>query len=74
MRRNTQGFDEFGNPVGRAFDLGGGDEDRIRGERVLLYICLVSDGAFAQTELRQLMAERGLHLDIRLAPATVAAT
>jgi hypothetical protein len=69
MARISGGFDRFGNPEGRAFDLGGGDEDRVRGERVLLYMCKISDGVFAEQEMRTLMAERGLNLDIRHAPA-----
>jgi hypothetical protein len=69
MARIADGFDRFGNPEGRAFDLGGGDEDRIRGESILLYICPVPDGVYAEQEMQALMAERGLHLDIRHAPA-----
>ena len=69
MARIAGGFDRFGNPEGRAFDLGGGDEDRVRGESILLYICKISDGVFAEQEMRSLMAERGLQLDIRHAPA-----
>jgi uncharacterized protein YegL len=69
MARIAEGFDQFGNPEGRAFDLGGGDEDRVRGERILLYICKVSDGVYAEKEMRTLMAERGLQLDVRHAPA-----
>jgi uncharacterized protein YegL len=68
MARIPDGFDQFGNPEGRAFDLGGGDEDRIRGERILLYIC-IDTSWFAQQELRALMAGRGLQLDIRQAPS-----
>jgi hypothetical protein len=71
MARIVDGFDRFGNPEGRAFDLGGGDEDRVQGERVLFYTCKLSSGvfgAFAEQEMRTLMAERGLHLDIRHAP------
>ena len=70
MGRIADGFDRFGNPEGRAFDLGGGDEDRIRGERILLYICQITDGDFAEKEMRTLMAERGLHLEVRHAPAS----
>jgi uncharacterized protein YegL len=70
MARIADGFDEFGNPEGRAFDLGGGDEDRVRGESILLYICKIPDGVFAEQEMRALMAERGLQLDIRHAPAS----
>jgi uncharacterized protein YegL len=71
MARIAGGFDRFGNPEGRAFDLGGGDEDRVRGESVLLYTCKPSAGAFgafAEQEMRILMAERGLRLDILHAP------
>lgn len=70
MARIAGGFDRFGNPEGRAFDLGGGDEDRVRGESILLYICPVPDGVYAEQEMRTLMAERGLQLDIRHAPAS----
>jgi len=35
--RRGVGYDEFGNPEGEIFDLGGGDEDRVRGERILFY-------------------------------------
>jgi hypothetical protein len=68
MSRISEGFDEFGNPRGRAFDLGGGDEARIRGEKILFYVCPVSDGDFAEQELKTLMAERGLRLDVVHAP------
>lgn len=68
MARIADGFDRFGNPEGRAFDLGGGDEDRVRGERILLYVCL-DVTYFDVQELRALMTERGLQLDIRQAPA-----
>ena len=68
MARIADGFDRFGNPEGRAFDLGGGDEDRVRGERILLYTC-IGTTSFAEQELRALMAERGLRLDIREAPS-----
>jgi len=37
MARSGDGFDRCGNPEGHAFDLGGGDEDRVRGEGILLY-------------------------------------
>lgn len=67
MNRVSDGFDQFGNPVGRAFDLGGGDEDRVRGERILFYVA-VTGGDFAVAELQTIMAERGLQLDVRYAP------
>jgi hypothetical protein len=69
MARIGDGFDRFGNPEGRAFDLGGGDEDRVRGESVLLYVCKFPGAVIAEQEMRTLMAERGLQLDIRHAPA-----
>ena len=68
VARTAEGYDEFGNPEGRAFDLGGGDEDRIRGERILLYQCAIIDGPVAEKELQRLLAERGLTLDVRREP------
>jgi len=68
VARRAEGFDEFGNPEGRAFDLGGGDEDRIRGERILLYHCPIIDGPVAEKELQGLLAERGLTLEVRHGP------
>jgi uncharacterized protein YegL len=62
--RTTEGFDQFGNPEGRAFDLGGGDEDRVRGERILFYHCPIVDGPIAEKELQGLLGERGLALDV----------
>ena len=68
MGKFLKGLDRFGNPEGHAYDLGGGDEDRIRGESILLYLCQIPDGKFAEKELLALMAERGLRLDIQHAP------
>ncbi|TYB38306.1 VWA domain-containing protein [Micromonospora sp. AP08] len=68
--RAMDGFDRFGNPESRSFDLGSGDEDRIRGERILLYHCPVPDGPVAAGELTRMMAERGLHLEVHHAPPT----
>ncbi|GIF23111.1 uncharacterized protein YegL [Actinoplanes tereljensis] len=68
MVRASDGYDEFGNPEGRAFDLGGGDEDRIRGERILLYHCPIVDGPVAEAGLQRLLADRGLTLDVRHGP------
>ena len=36
--RPGPGYDEFGNPAGKAFDLGGLDDGRLVGERILLYV------------------------------------
>ena len=68
LGRKGEGYDEFGNPEGRAFDLGGGDEDRIRGERILLYQVPNVTGPVAEAQLRQMMAERELRLDFRYGP------
>lgn len=57
-------FDEHGNPTGHEFDLGGGDEDRVSGEKILLYTFVSMD-----SRLQQVIAERNLHMDIRSAPA-----
>ncbi|GAA1740450.1 hypothetical protein [Luedemannella helvata] len=61
---SREGFDEFGNPRGRAFDLGGGDEGRVRGENILFYSSLYPYDTFAEAEMRTLMAERGLGFDV----------
>jgi len=59
------GYDEFGNPEGEMFDLGGGDEERLRGERILFYVpgpnWYDHEWHHAQNAVRQ----RNLQMDIR---------
>jgi len=64
MKRPAEGYDEFGNPKGQAFDLGGGDEDRVRGERILLH---APSRLFpiAEAELQRVITARGMHLEFQ---------
>jgi hypothetical protein len=41
MRHGDPGFDSHGNPVGRAFDLGSIDDERLQGERILMYVAFI---------------------------------
>lgn len=72
MSKKSTGFDEHGNPEGHAFDLGGGDEDRIRGEKILLYVGYLGEASSSNfrraPHLQQVIAERRLHMDVRPAP------
>lgn len=71
MSNKQDGYDEFGNPLGKAYDLGGIDDDRLKGERILLYTAYVP-GKIAQTlgekfewhYAQQAVAERNLQMDI----------
>lgn len=66
------GFDEFGNPVGRAFDLGGVDDSRLKGEKILFYIAYDGTKFGEQFEwhlAQQAVAERSLHMDIVVGPS-----
>ena len=68
MVRRGEGFDEHGNPIGRAFDLGGVDDERLRGERILLY----GPGFVGSwTEVMQAVKQRHLNVDL-LYPEAVA--
>jgi len=77
MRDKRAGYDEFGNPLGKAFDLGGVDDERLRGEKILLYVAYVP-GPLMQLmgekyewhHAQQAVAERNLHLDILKAPSS----
>lgn len=69
MNRKGDGFDQFGNPMSDAFDLGAGDEDRIRGERILMYTPTSVDGDF-EPHLKQLAISRNLSMDVRKASTT----
>lgn len=66
MPINREGFDEYGNPIGRAFDLGGVDDERLRGEKILLYVAYVS-AAYEWHHAQQAVAERQMQMDIVLA-------
>ncbi len=72
MENRADGFDAYHNPIGHAFDLGGGDEDRVRGEKILLYVGYLGEEPrtmFRESlHLKKVISERGLQLDVRLAP------
>lgn len=75
MSLRKDGFDEFGNPLGKAFDLGGVDDERLRGEKILLYVAYVPNaaqrmiGEYFEWHLAQMaVAERNIQMDIMLAP------
>ncbi len=57
------GFDEFGNPIGKAFDLGGMDDERLRGEKILLYKP-TGNGWARWTMVEKSVRERNLSLDV----------
>ena len=57
-----RGFDEHGNPASKAFDLGGVDDTRLEGERILFYIALT--GGYFEPHLRNAVNERHLEMDV----------
>jgi len=74
-KRGQAGFDEFGNPEGGMFDLGGGDEARLRGERILLYVAfnpLEHRTTYGETfewhHAQQAVRERQMDMDILEGP------
>lgn len=58
------GYDEFGNPEGEMFDLGGGDEERVRGERILFYTPGPNWYGHEWHLAQQAVADRGFSMDI----------
>jgi uncharacterized protein YegL len=64
MRTKKEGFDEFGNPVGKAFDLGGVDDQRLQGERILLY---GPDWVGGWSQVVKAVNERNLNVDVKTA-------
>jgi uncharacterized protein YegL len=63
MGRLRDHFDEFGNPKGLAFDLGGGDEQRMRDEKILLYTPF-NTAQYHGSHLIAAVAERNISMDI----------
>lgn len=64
-RRN--GFDEHGNPLGKAYDLGGVDDERLKGEKILLYVAYNNE-PFEWHHAQQAVAERNIQMDIIIGP------
>lgn len=62
-KKLKEGFDEFGNPIGKAFDLGGMDDDRLRGEKYYFMLVILmshTNGILPQ----QSVSERNMRMDI----------
>ena len=59
-------FDDHGNPVGRAYDLGGVDDDRLRGERILLYVAYTRE-PYEWDAAQAAVSERQVAMDIVVA-------
>jgi hypothetical protein len=65
VRRGKElGYDEFGNPLGEGFDLGGGDEDRVRGERILFHVPGPNWYGHEWHLAQQAVSKRGFSMDI----------
>ncbi|MBN1934377.1 MAG: hypothetical protein JW934_06915 [Anaerolineae bacterium] len=65
QKNDSLGFDEFGNPVGKAFDLGSFDDDRLQGERILLFIAYTGTGESVEPQdVVNSVAERNLQMDV----------
>jgi uncharacterized protein YegL len=59
-----EGFDEFGNPVGKAFDLGGVDDERLKGEKILLYVSCLEAKHYDWHEAQSAVRERQVQMDV----------
>lgn len=63
MVKPKEGFDNFGNPVGKVFDLGGVDDVQLKGEKILLYVGYIDESYewhFAQSAV----LERNMQMDV----------
>jgi len=66
MSNRKDGFDEFGNPLGKAFDLGGVDDERLKDENILLYVSSSGSEKNYEWHLAQAaVAERNINMDLQ---------
>jgi len=63
VNKHKTGFDEFGNPIGKAFDLGGVDDERVRGESILLYVGYVNE-SYEWHLAQKAVSERNIQMEI----------
>src|ERR1035438_3029657 len=67
-RRNdlAPGLDEFGNPTDRAYDLGGVDDERVRGERIVFCVAYQQEDvlACARSLVQPAVASRNVAMDV----------
>lgn len=64
MPTNRPGFDEFGNPAGKAYDLGSFDDQRLKGEKILFCIACGFYLEPARRLVVKAVAERNLQMEI----------
>ncbi len=67
MRTDEQfTLDEFGNPTGTAYDLGGADDDRLKGEKILFCVAYGNEDVLqcAQRLVVPAVATRNLAMDV----------
>lgn len=66
--KSGMGYDEFGNPEGEAYDLGGMDDERLQGERILLYVGYGVPGLHGEKyewhQVKDAVSQRNLEMDI----------
>jgi len=56
-------FDDHGNPIGRAYDLGGVDDEQLRGEKILLYVAYTKE-SYEWEAAQAAVSERQMQMDI----------
>lgn len=65
-----QGFDKFGNPEGKQYELGAVDDHLLSGERILLYVSCLADAErnYDWHQAQNAVANRNIQMDIVLSP------
>lgn len=68
LTKKVNGYDEFGNPEGEAYDLGGMDAIRLQGEKILLYVGYGVPGLHHEKyewhHAQQAIEQRNLQMDV----------